>query len=112
MPAYFHTNRTEWTSSSGGAASVQSSSISGVILRIVTVPGAGADAPSDNYDLTVTDSDGAVIFTNTALDTANAESHYPYDVTTGFPIAVNGPLTYTIANAGSANTGEIVVHYR
>lgn len=101
-----------WTSNGSGAATVVSDDIYGVILRIVTNPGAAA--PTDNYDATLADADGVDVAGGLLADrdTANSESVVPIDTASGLPFAVAGPLTLTIANAGSAKNGTVVIYFR
>jgi hypothetical protein len=102
----------EWTSDGSGAASVVSGDVRGVILRIVTNPGAAA--PTDNYDATLTDADGIDVAAGLLANrhTTNSQSVWPVDSTSGLPFAVSGPLTLTIAAAGSAKNGTVVIYFR
>jgi hypothetical protein len=110
-------NRTTltWTSDGSGDSS-QTVSINGTILRYTTNPGSAA--PTDNYDTTLTDADGYDVLGGDGVDrdTANTESFVPVilggDGTTVFPVVVAGTLTLTIANAGSAKNGTVVIYHR
>lgn len=110
----------DWVSSSGGAASVASAvPVSGAIARVVFIPSASA-APTDNYDVTLTDSDGIDVLAGQGanLDTANASSVCPgvplKDGTTTSVLltVVDSILTLTVANAGDTKAGKVVVYVR
>lgn len=101
-----------WTSSAGGAATVTSTgSHYGRVIEFVTIPGAGGEAPTDNYDITITDSDSVDVAAGALAnrDTANTEVVVP---DTNAQRAVHGVLTVNVTNAGNANTGTVVVYYR
>lgn len=103
-----------WTSDSGGAVT-QSDNLSGIIYRVVTDP--DATAPTDNYDLTAIDAYGLDVFNTKGVDrdTANTEHFCPVlavadgAVTSVVSIAHFGDVTMTIANAGNAKVGRIII---
>ena len=96
-----------WTSDSGGAATVAIAAFRGYIRRFVTDPAAAGDAPTDNYDITITDANGADVLAGTGADrdTANSES-----VTPAQAILVDGALSLVVANAGNAKSGTVVLY--
>lgn len=101
--------KVEWTSdSSGDANGTATDPIYGLIYEIKTVPGSGDDAPTDDYDVTLIDADGADLLGGNGADrdTANAEWAKPNT----FPKVVDGAFTPTIANAGSANSGTLYIY--
>lgn len=112
-----------WTSTSGGAADITLASISGWIIKGVTVPAGGGSAPTDNYDIDITDANSVNILSNckTGLhdrDTANTEEVYFFvlnqDATalsTGCSPVVSGALTVSITNAGNAKSGTLILYY-
>lgn len=91
----------EWTAddANGSVPATQTSGeIYGFVTHAITNP--GATAPTDNYDIVISDEDGLDIFTTnlTNRDTANSEIARP-----GFPTAsdyaerfVNSKLTFTL----------------
>lgn len=104
-----------WTSDGSGDASGATASISGVLIRAVTDP---TDSPSDSYDIVLTDDDGANLLdgcVNSLLnrDTSNTEA-VSLALSDGaaaigaYP-AVCGPVTVTVANAGNAKSGSLVL---
>lgn len=108
-----------------GTASGTTAKICGRFLKVVTDPGAGGVAPTDNWDVVVTDENGlspfAVCQNAAALltrDTANTEETYLYLVNTdgtasgiaSYPV-VCGVLTVAVANAGNSKTGTITFYY-
>lgn len=95
-----------WTSATDGSASlVTSRGYYGRVLALVTDP--GATAPTDNYDITVTDAEGYDVMQGAGAnrDTTNTETAVP---TTDSPAF--GPLTINISNAGDAKVGVAVLY--
>jgi hypothetical protein len=107
-----------WTSDSSGNADATSEQVTGVILRVAFNPGSAA--PTDNYDVTLSDADGIDVLAGQGAnrDTTTSEHICPgvalYDGTTTsvVPVAVFSPLTLAVTNAGSAKTGTVTVYYR
>jgi hypothetical protein len=104
-----------WTSDGGGASS-QTVSLNGTILRFTTDPGSAA--PTDNYDIALTDEDGYDVLGGDGVDrdTTTTESFVPVilggDGVTVFPVVVAGTLTLSITNAGSAKNGTVTIYHR
>lgn len=106
-----------WTSSAGGAASGTSLKINGTLLKGVTVP---TDGPTADYDITLTDSDGADLLSGCADNledrhTSNTETIH-FNLTDGsapissYPV-VNSTVTVTVANAGNTKSGVLTIYY-
>ena len=111
----------DWLSDDAtGAVSGTSDKIVGELLKGVTDPDGDA-APSDNYDITLSDAEGANLLANCMddladRDTANAETvdFIVSDGTggTGARPVVSSPITVAVANAGNAKAGRLVLYYR
>lgn len=113
------------TDDAAGTATVTTRAISGELIKVVTDP--GSTAPSDNWDVVLTDDEGvdlsvhlsdAAIAALIARDTANSEETYlPLEDEAGtariglWPV-VCGPLTVSLANAGNAKTAQVIIYYR
>jgi hypothetical protein len=107
-----------WTSNGSGAAAGTSLKINGLLLKGVTNP---TDSPTDDYDIVLTDADGANLLTGCAddltdRDTTNTETVH-FNLTDGTaPIAaypaVNSTVTVTVAAAGSTKSGVLVLYYK
>lgn len=105
-----------WESDMSGDATV-TVAIHGKILRVVTDPGAAA--PTDNYDVTLIDVDGADLFVGQGIDrdTINTEQFIPgVKITDGtvssvLPVIYDGNATLTIAAAGDTKGGTVIVYY-
>ncbi len=98
--------------------------IVGHLLKGVTVPGTAANAPTDNYDIAITDEQSVNVLTNCKVslidrDTATTEEVYfmvKNSDTTPLSMAVApvvcDKLTITVTNAGSALQGTVYIYYR
>lgn len=112
----------DWTSDSAtGAVSGTTDKIVGMLIKGVTDP--GATAPTDNYDIDITDEEGANVLANSFAtlanrDTANTETAY-FNLTdtlgTPSPIAaypvVCDKLTIAVTNAGNSKVGQLILYY-
>lgn len=107
----------DWTSNGSGDYT-EAITLNGIILRVVTNP--GATAPTDNYDVTLIGPDGEDLFNSQGLnrDTANTEQFCPGITfsdgtnTTVIPVAHAGAATLTIANAGASKVGTVTIYYK
>lgn len=112
-----------WTSDGSGDASASTKKIAGRILKIATNP--GATAPTDNYDITVTDANSLEIFAVAIAaqqpinrDTANSEQQYPMVLNSdasalamAIQPVVCDVLTIAVANAGAAKNGVLEIYW-
>jgi hypothetical protein len=99
-----------WTSDSGGSAS-GSVTIEGVILRVVFDP---SGSPTDAYDVTLSDANQIDVLAGLGANRSGTDpqSVVPVDTTSGLPFAVAGNLALSVANAGNAKTGKVVIYSR
>lgn len=113
------------TDDSAGTASVTTEKIVGELIKITTDPGSAA--PTDNYDIAITDEEGVDVLANCVMnaaalgtrDTANSEETYLYlkdaSVTpiglAAYPVVCD-KLTVSLANAGNAKTTQVILYYR
>lgn len=101
-----------WTSGTvaeGGTASGATTvALDGMVLGFTTIP-SGAAAPTDNYDITITDAQGHDILLGAGAnrDTANTEH-----VSTGMAGAAESLLTINVTNAGDAKQGTAILWLR
>ncbi len=107
-----------WTSDGAQLASGTTKKLGGFLIKGQTNP--GAVAPSDNYNVIVTDDDGVNVLGNShddllARDTANTEEVY-FNIqasatnTAAYP-AFNSPLTISVSAAGAAKDGVVTLFY-
>jgi hypothetical protein len=113
------------TDDTSGSVAVTTRKIVGELIKIVTDPGAAA--PTDNWDVVLTDEEGVdlsvhmddvAIAALIARDTANSEETYlPLEDTAGtariaaWPVVCD-KLTVTVNNAGNSKNGQIILYYR
>jgi hypothetical protein len=97
-----------WVSDAAGVVSGTSFDVRrGRLLQAKFIPSTGGTVPTNLYDVTLTDADGAdVLIANGADKSATVASWYsPTN-----PIQLEGgPLTPVIANAGNAKGGTLVL---
>jgi len=102
-----------WTtasSSSGGTTGTTSSAYNGAVERLVTIPGAGALAPTASYDVVVNDQDSTDTLMGGGIDRHTANTEQVNAASLG--IVANDTLTLAVTNAGSSNGGTVVVYIR
>lgn len=100
-----------WTSGDGGEAGTASATTVGVydgkLIGLTTDP--GSTAPTDNYDLEVTDGDhDTLLGAGANRDTANTE--HVAEASLGAVAARK--LTFLITNAGDAKQGVVILWIR
>ena len=121
----------DWTATAGGAVSValasdfstdqlstfgyaapQPSKFRGRLVKVETAPGASGDLattlPTAAYDITLLGAHGEDIAGGYLADRSGtvAEQWVPIQ-----PVAVDGEITFTVANAGAATTGRVILHF-
>lgn len=104
--------RIAWTADSSGDKEDVETSIHGNVLMVVTDP--GTTAPADNYDITISDSDGVDIMGGelTNRDTATSEQVVPKIGSAYGARPVQGALTVAFTNQANADCdGEIVIYF-
>ena len=101
----------DWVSDDATGAASGTFRLDGQIIRLVTDPGAAA--PTDNYDITLPDSNSfdALQGLGANRDTANTEQQNIVISGTSVHPAVNDTLTFTIAAAGNSKAGQAVIYY-
>jgi len=102
-----------WTAddSNGSVPATASKSLAGYIVKVVTDP--GATAPTDDYDITLTDSDGVDVMGGALADrdTANTEQAVPKIGAAYGGSFFTGALTLNISNNSvNSATGEVKVY--
>lgn len=106
-----------WTSDdAAGTASGTTVHVSGYLLKGVTDPGTAA--PTANYDITLTDPEGTNLLGNCQDDlvdrhTSNTEVVdfvIAAGAQTGARPCVDDKITISVAAAGNAKTGQIIIY--
>jgi hypothetical protein len=96
-----------WTCTSGGAADkITTKSYFGEVIALVTDPD-GTDAPTDNYDITITDAEGYDVMQGAAANrhTSNTQTAVPTAKSVAF-----GTLTLNVTNAGDTKKGVAILY--
>lgn len=108
-----------WVSHTDGTVALPTDvAIVGEILRVAFKPNAGGTAPTDLYDVTITDAQGIDVLAGQGANlSGTVASHVcpgvPFKdgtTTSTAPIAVAGILTVNISNSGSGKGGTIVLY--
>ena len=104
----------DWESDASGDADDVSRKISGTLIKGVTNP--GAPAPTDDYDIVITDEAGLNVLGQSVddlidRDTATTEEvYFNIGAASSFVPVVADLLTFTISNAGNATQGQIIIY--
>ena len=96
-------------SSAGGAATEQTKKVSGKVKRMVTNPD-NSDPPDANWDLVITDEDGVDILEGDGANRDPTGAGISEGVAFTISELVASKLTFTVANAGSANKGVVKLY--
>ena len=97
-----------WTSSAGGAADGATTfPYSGKLELLTTIP---TDGPTDNYDLTLLDSDGVDVLAGAGANRATATTQQVLGSSLG--AVGNSLLSLHVTNAGDTKSGKVLVHLR
>lgn len=96
-----------WTSDASGNVSANTASVRrGRLANVKYIPGTSSLQPTDLYDVTIADSDGADILIGGGANLSNVTP------TIAIPnvIIEAGLITPSISNAGNAKSGTIVLY--
>jgi hypothetical protein len=108
-----------WTSDGSGNATGNTGGINGVVLCVVFDPDDSA-APTDQYDVTLSDENGVDILAGQGANLSSSASSAVCpgiaftDGTTAstVPRAVCGDLSLSVSNAGDTKKGQVVIYFR
>jgi len=103
-----------WTSGDGdyaGAASgTTTAAYDGQIIGLTTIPGGTTFVPTDNYDITLKDSEGHDVLLGAGLDRDDTNTEHV--TVTSMAGVAGSKLTFAVAAAGDLNTGVAIVYIR
>lgn len=109
----------DWTSHTDGTVSgIATKALNGQLQRVVFVSDSGGTQPTDLYDVTLLDEDGADVLGGVGanVDRTAVKNFAPIceTGTNGEVLAplICGTLTLTIANAGDSKGGEVILYLR
>lgn len=98
-----------WTSHTDGVVTgvATDGEYTGKVVALITDPAAGGSAPTDDYDITITDADGYDVLAGAGAnrDTANTETV----LSASLGVVFKSTLTFAAANAGSSKSGVAIV---
>jgi hypothetical protein len=98
-----------WTSDSdGGATATTEFPYDGALLFFVTDP--GATAPTDNYDVAITDNNSVDVLAGKGADRDTSTTEYVLASDLG--AVSSSKLTFTVTNAGESKVGVIHLYLR
>jgi hypothetical protein len=102
--------RWSWTSDgSGDASEATTKAYDGKLIGLTTDPD-GSAAPTDNYDIVITDGDGDDVLLGAGADRDTANTEHVAEASLG---AVAGSkLTLVVSAAGAAKEGVVVLYVR
>jgi hypothetical protein len=100
-----------WLSTAGGAADGTTTAVfDGELLGLTTIPAGGGSAPTDDYDITVTDADGHDVLLGAGANRDTANTEHVAKASLGG--VAGSKLTLNITNAGSAKSGTVILRVR
>ena len=102
---------TSGTGAEGGTVAVPTvATFDGKLVGFSTIPSGGGTAPTDNYDITITDADGHDVLLGAGANRDTANTEHVAEASLG---AVAGSkLTLNVAAAGDAKLGVAVLYIR
>lgn len=115
QPAGVRKVTVDWTSDdTTGAVTGTTRKIVGWLIKGVTDPGSAA--PTDNYDINLTDPEGTDILTLCVSklidrDTTTTEQAYFHLTAGGTHPVVCDAITVAVTNAGNSKTGQLILYY-
>lgn len=98
-----------WTSNASGAVSANPADVvTGQIIAVKFLPSLAGTQPSDQYDVTLLDTDGIDLLGGAGANRSNAAGQL---LQSDPPVFFEGgKLDLVIANAGNAKTGTVVLY--
>ena len=101
-----------WLSTAAGAASeTTTAAVDGLIEYVVFVPDGGGTQPTDQYDITITDSNSVDVLGGLGANLSNAANVYKARKD-GLGAVAGSTLTLNVTNAGNAKGGIVVLYFR
>lgn len=98
-----------WTSHTDGVVTgvATDKQYTGKVIALITDPAAAGAAPTDDYDITVTDADGYDVLAGAGAnrDTANTETV----LSASLGVVFRSTLTFAASGAGSSKQGVAVL---
>lgn len=102
----------DWLSDGSGDYSQDSvEAIDGVITRAVFIPDSGDTAPTDAYDVVLTDEHSVDVLHSLGANRSGTSTNN-LELRDELSSQVSGLLTLTVSNAGAANGGTVRVYYK
>lgn len=100
-----------WTSGAGGTVTKETTeAYSGVIERLVTVPGTAGDQPDDNYNVVINDQDDTDVLMGAGATRDELVTEQVLASSLG--CMASDKLTLSIDSAGNAKSGTVYLYIR
>ena len=104
--------KAEWTAdnATGAVSGTATNVYSGRIIGVCTVPAAGGDAPADNYDIAINDSDSVDVALGALLNRSASATQYVSEASMAG--LAHSKITIAITSAGNSKKGTIYIYVR
>jgi len=102
-------NKIKWTwtcSSSGAYSEATAYRYNGAIVELVTIP---TDGPTDDYDIAITDADGADVLEGNGANRDTTTTEYKKQ-SDGLGFVKSSLLTLGITTAGDGKSGVVILY--
>jgi hypothetical protein len=101
-----------WVSddATGAVSGTTSNVYAGRLIGLATVPGTVATQPTDNYDITIADTDGVDLALGAGANRDNVNTEFVAEASMAG--VAHSKLTIAVTNAGNAKAGTIYIYIR
>ena len=102
--------RWTWTCSSAGAYSEATTvRFNGSLQELITIPGTSGDAPTDQYDITITDANSVDTLGGQGANRSGTATEYK-KASDGLGFVKSSLLTLNVSNAGDIKQGTVELY--
>ena len=102
--------RWTWVSSTAGTASEATTArFNGSLQELITIPDGGGTAPTDQYDITITDANSVDTLGGQGANRSGTATEYK-KASDGLGFVKSSVLTLNVSNAGEAKGGTVELY--